>query len=180
MRLIKLMLGLPLLLGGCGGGTATPAVSVPAKPATPFVIVDSGSATPSPTPSVGASYSGGLPAVSFMPTSSACAMGWPQDGLVLIPMVVTPQVGALQVQWPAQYGSTYRITAVDQELVVGTQPPPTWQTVAAGGNCTVTATISGLKSGGAYIVWLDAPDSGTNIDGSRRLRSGKSGVVRPL
>jgi hypothetical protein len=180
MRLTKIMLGLPLLLGACGGGTATPAVSVAATPGTPYVMISSGSATPSPTPSFAGSYSGGLPAVSFLPTGSACAMGWPQSGLVLIPMVVTPQKGALQVQWPAQYGPTYRITAVDQQLVVGTQPPPTWQTVAAGSGCTVTATISGLTSGGAYIVWLDAPDSGTNIDGSRRLRSGKSGVVRPL
>jgi hypothetical protein len=180
MRLATMLLGLPLLLGACGGGTATPGVSVSARPATPWVVIDSGSATPSPTPSAGAPYSGGLPPASFLPTSSACAMGWPQNGLVLIPMVVTPQKGALQVQWAAQYGPTYRVTAVDQQLVVGTQPPPTWQTVSVGGGCTGTATISGLKSGGAYIVWLDAPDSGRNIDGSRRLRSGKSGVVHPL
>ena len=180
MRLATIMFGLPLLLGACGGGAATSAVPLVGSPATPWVVIASGSATPSPTPSVAASYAGGLPAVSFLPTSSACAMGFPQDGLVLIPMVVTPQKGALQVQWPAQYGSTYRVTAVDQQLVVGTQPPPTWQTVSVGGGCTGTATISGLKSGGAYIVWLDAPDSGRNIDGSRRLRSGKSGVVRPL
>jgi hypothetical protein len=180
MRLTKIMLGLPLVLGACGGGAATPAVSVAASPATPWVVIDSGSATPSPTPSVAGSYTGGLPAVSFLPTSSACAMGWPQSGLVLIPMVVTPQKGALQVEWAAQYGSTYRVAAVDQQLVVGTQPPPTWQTVSVGNGCTGSATISGLKSGGAYIVWLDAPDSGRNIDGSRRLRSGKSGVVHPL
>jgi hypothetical protein len=121
-----------------------------------------------------------LPPPSFLPTDSACAVGWPTYGAVLIPMVVTPQKGALQVEWPAQFGSTYRITAVDQQLVVGTQPPPTWKTVPAAGGCTVTTTITGLTSGGAYIVWLDAPDSGRNIDGSRRLRSGKSGVVRPL
>jgi hypothetical protein len=178
MRLTKIMLGLPLLLGACGSGTPTPVVSVAAT-ATPWAVIDSGSATPSPSTSFG-SYAGGLPAVSFLPTSSACAMGWPQHGLVLIPMVVTPQKGALQVQWPAQFGPTYRITAVDQQLVVGTQPPPTWQTVPAGTGCTVTATITGLTSGGAYIVWLDAPESGRNIDGSRRLRSGKSGVVHPL
>lgn len=180
MRLAKIMLGLPLVLGACGGGGTTPPVSLVGSPATPWVVINTGNAAPSPIPSVVASYPSGLPAASFLPTSSACAMGWPQNGLVLIPMVVTPQKGALQVQWPAQYGSTYRVAAVDQQLVVGTQPPPTWLTVSVGGGCTGTATISGLKSGGAYIVWLDAPNSGRNIDGSRRLRSGKSGVVHPL
>jgi hypothetical protein len=134
-------------------------------------------------PSTGGSYRHGLPAVSFLPTSSGCGVGWPDSGLVLIPMIVTPQKGALKVQWPADYGSTYRLTAVDQRLVAGPQPTPSWQTVhAATGGCpsTMTATITGLTAGVPYIVWLDAPNPPRGLDGTTGLRSGKSGIVTPL
>jgi hypothetical protein len=182
MRLTKFVLvlaALPVTLGACGSAPATPSASAAADPRDPWVVVDSGSPTPSPKPSVFAPRSA-LPPVSFMPTESSCAMGWPQDDQVLIPMVVTPQKGSLKVEWPAQYGPTYRITAVDQRLVSGPQPEPTWQTVPAGGGCTVTATITGLTSGVGYIVWLDAPESGHKLDGTRHLYSGKSAVVKPL
>jgi hypothetical protein len=49
-----------------------------------------------------------------------------------------------------------------------------------GAGCTTTATITGLTSGAAYIIWLDAPDTPRRADGSRSLYSGKSGVVKPL
>ena len=71
------------------------------------------------------------------------------------------------------------MTAVPQELVTGAQPEPTWQTVTTGGECTAGATISGLKSGAPYIVWLDAPDTPRGLDNSRGLYSGRSGVVKP-
>ena len=74
-------------------------------------------------------------------------------------MTVVPGAGSLTVTWPRQYDSNYRLTAVPQPLVSGTQPAHTWQNVAAGTGCTVTATISGLKSGKPYVVWLDAPNT---------------------
>lgn len=168
-------------LTGCGSAktpTATPSVT---PTATPWVVVQSGNATPSP----GGTYFTGtpppaLPSVSFLPTSSACANGWPDTGLVLIPMVVTPITGGFKVEWPSSYGSYYRIAAVPQGVVVGPQPTPSWKTVTAGSGCTVTATITGLTSGAPYIVWLDAPDTPRDVDGSRSLYSGKSGVVNPL
>jgi hypothetical protein len=172
---------LPVALAGCGGGAANPAASgTPA--ATPWVVVASGSVTPTPMPTGTVSYRHGLPAVSFLATSSGCGIGWPDSGLVLIPMIVTPLKAAFKVQWPASYGSVYRLTAVPQDLVVGPQPEPSWQTVRAGGGCvhTMTATITGLTPGAAYIVWLDAPDTPRRADGTRSLQSGKSGVVRPL
>jgi hypothetical protein len=43
----------------------------------------------------------------------------------------------------------------------------------------VSATITGLTSGAAYIVWLDAPNTGRERDGTRHLYSGRSGVVYP-
>jgi hypothetical protein len=183
-RTIALALAaLPVVLGGCGG-TGTPGISpsgsAPASPAVPWVIVATGSATPSPTPSVSFSLPpSGLPTIS-LPAASACAIAWPEHEQVLIPMIVTPGKASLKVQWPARYGPNYRVAAVDQRLVSGTQPPPTWVNVTAGSGCTVTATLTGLISGNPYIVWLDAPNTPRNLDGSRSLYSGKSGVVTPL
>lgn len=176
------LVGLPTVLGGCGGAvTPNPAGSTPASTAAPWVIVATGSATPSPTPSISLSRSSSaLPWIS-LPAASACPIAWPAyQQQVLIPMIVTPGTASLKVQWPAWYGPNYRVAAVDQRLVSGTQPPPTWVTVTAGTGCTVTATITGLISGNPYIVWLDAPNTPHNRDGSRSLYSGKSGVVKPL
>jgi hypothetical protein len=172
---------LPFTLTGCGGN-ATPTASASQTPTgDAWVVVQTGSPTPSAT---GSQFTGtpppALPSVSFLPTDSGCGQDYPDTGLVLIPMVVTPIAGGFKVSWPSKYGSYYRITAVLQGLVTGAQPEPTWQTVNATGGCTVSATISGLKSGAPYIIWLDAPDTPRGIDGTRSLYSGKTGVVKPL
>jgi hypothetical protein len=116
--------------------------------------------------------------VSFLPVAPGCARTRTVDP-VLIPMTVEPGAGSLTVSWPRQYDSGYRITAVPQPLVSGEQPVHTWQTVPAGTGCTVTATITGLTSGKPYVVWLDAPDTGHQRDGTRHPYSGKSGIVYP-
>jgi hypothetical protein len=179
-RYAPALLALPMILGGCGGA-GTPAASASSTPtAAPWLVLASGSATPSPGPSWSGTPKPALPSVSFLPTSSACATTWPQDtDQVLIPMVVTPLAGALKVEWPAMYGPDYRVAAVDQVLVTGAQPEPRWVNVSAGSGCTATATLTGLKSGNPYIVWLDAPDTPHRLDGSRSLYSGRSAVVKP-
>jgi len=189
MRLRKLLLpllALPIALGGCGvlglgSSTATPGASASATPiaGANWIVVASGSATPSPVPSVAGSRSPALPPVSFLPAQPDCAQDWTVSP-PLIPIEVVPGVGKLTVTWPQQYGSYYRITAVKQPLIGGSQPNYTWQKVAAGTGCTVTATISGLKKGIPYVVWLDAPDTGHERDGERHRYSGRSGVVYPL
>ncbi|WP_203820292.1 hypothetical protein [Paractinoplanes ferrugineus] len=173
---------LPFALSGCGAGPAKPAASgSPTATLAPWVRVTSGSPTAVPSTASTFAPKSALPKVSFLPTSSACAIPWPDNvGQVLIPMVITPISRGFTVQWPAKYGSYYRITAVPQELVVGPQPEPSWQSVQAGDNCTVSATISGLTSGAPYIIWLDAPATPRDAVGSRSLYSGKSGVVKPL
>jgi hypothetical protein len=178
-RTIALALaGLPWALGGCGA-SSTPGAVVPASSGPPWMIVATGSATPSPTPTVSLSGSPtALPSVS-LPTSAACAVSWPTDAAVLIPMIVTAGRGSLKVEWSARYGPTYRVTAVDQRLVSGAQPVPTWKTVTVTNGCTGSTTITGLTSGAPYIVWLDAPDTPHQLDGSRSLYSGKSGIVNP-
>jgi len=179
--IVLALAALPMALGGCAGpGTPSASASAPASPAAPWLIVATGSATPSPAPSIGRSATpSGLPWISLAP-APACAIAWPTHQQVLIPMIVRPGKGSLTVQWPAWYGPNYRVAAVDQRLFSGTQPPPTWVNVTAGTGCTVTATLTGLISRNPYIVWLDAPNTPHNLDGSRSLYSGKSGVVQPL
>lgn len=189
MRLRKLLLpllALPIALGGCGalGLGSAPATPGAAASATPiagadWIVVATGSATPSPVPSVAGSRSPALPPVSFLPVHPGCVQDWTVTP-PLIPIEVVPGPGKLTVTWPRQYESDYRITAVKQPLIGGSQPDYTWQQVAASTGCTVTATISGLTKGVPYIVWLDAPDTGHERDGERHPYSGRSGVVYPL
>ena len=180
-----LLLALTTALSGCGAsgaGDAGAASSAPPAPSgTPWLMYASGSPTPSPTLSRGSrSPSPALPSVSFLALDPNCGQSFSGMSEVLIPLKVTPGKGTLSVTWPRQYDSSYRLTAVKQPLVNGSQPNYTWQNVASGSGCTVSATITGLKSGTPYIVWLDAPNTGYESDGTRHLYSGRSGVVRPL
>ena len=172
----------PALLGGCGGsgGTPDPAASGTPGPVSGagWVVVATGSPTPSPRVSYSGSAKPALPPVSFLPVDPSCEQTWEING-VLIPLTVTAGAGSLTVSWPRQYASNYRITAVPQPLVSGGQPAYTWQDVPAGAGCTVTATITGLKAGTPYVVWLDAPNTGYERDGTRHPYSGRSGVVYP-
>ena len=191
MRIRKVVAGLALVvpsaLGGCGtlglDSTAAPATGVTPEPGPAgdagWVVTDRGSATGSPAVSMGAgTRTPALPPVSFLPVAPGCDRSWTVEP-VLIPMTVVPGAGSLTVSWPRQYDSGYRITAVPQPLISGAQPAHTWQNVAAGTGCTVTATIGGLTSGKPYVVWLDAPATGYERDGTRHPYSGKSPVVYP-
>ncbi|MEU4423669.1 hypothetical protein AB0F81_23825 [Actinoplanes sp. NPDC024001] len=175
---------LSLALGGCaalGLDDSTTGSSAAEQAGEPFMMVEEGEATPSQTPSRGRAPSPTPEATAALPSPDpSCTKIWPRTEKVMIPVEVTPGAGSLKVEWPTQYDSDYRVTAVPQALVSGRQPEPTWQRVAAGTGCSVTATITGLESGAAYIVWLDAPNSGHERDGTRHLYSGRSGIVYPL
>jgi hypothetical protein len=174
----------PLVLGGCGVlGSAEPA----APSATPVPAGGPGwlvSATGSPTPSPRLAGGTGtraplLPPVSFPPTvDPECAESFTVDP-VLIAMTIVPGKRSLTATWPRQYDSDYRITAVPQPLASGAQAAYTWKNIPAPAGCTATATITGLTSGKPYVVWLDAPNSGHERDGTRHPYSGKSDVVYP-
>ena len=186
MRLRKILLpllALPIAVGGCGllgldSSTANPGSAASATPGSNWIVVATGSATPSPVPSPGGSRTPVLPPASFLPVVPGCAKDWIVNP-PLIPIEVVPGAGKLTVTWPRQYDSGYRITAVKQPLISGRQPDYAWQDVPAGTGCTVTATISGLKKGMPYVVWLDAPNTGHELDGARHPYSGRSGVVYP-
>jgi hypothetical protein len=182
LRVVALSASL-LVLSGCGasGGVAGASASagVTPSPAAPWLIDVSANPAPSLGNPVSLRPSSGLP-WSPLPSATTCGIPWPTDERVLIPLIVTPGAGSLKVQWPSWYGPNYRVAAVDQKLVTGTQPAPTWVNVTAGTGCTVTATLTGLISGNPYVVWLDAPNTPRRLDNSRSLYSGRSAVVRPL
>jgi hypothetical protein len=144
-----------------------------------WIVVDAGKATPSPGETTGKPTVTPEVSLSMPAPDPSCTKVWPRTEPVMIPVEVTPGGGSLAVEWPTQGLSDYRITAVLQDLVVGPQPEPEWIPVPPGKGCSVSATISGLISGEAYIVWLDAPNTGRELDGTRRLYSGRSGVVYP-
>ncbi|MEU8240689.1 hypothetical protein AB0C07_20795 [Actinoplanes missouriensis] len=185
MRTIKIgiaLTALPLVLGGCaalGLSDDSGASTAVQESGESWMQVDAGQATPSPVPTRGKAVVTAEPSVSAPTPDPSCTKIWPRTDPVFIPVEVTPGAGSLKVEWPTQYDSGYRVTAVPQALVSGAQPEPEWQTVAAGTGCSVSTTITGLTSGAAYIVWLDAPDTGRDIDGTRHLYSGRSGVVYP-
>jgi hypothetical protein len=184
LRVVTSALAVPvsvLFLASCAsGGSTGSSASSSASAAAPWLIYASGDPSPSATPPMSANPSATAVPFTPLPSVTTCAIAWPTDEQVLIPLIVTPGVRRLTVQWPAGYGPNYRVAAVDQKLVTGTQPPPTWVNVNAGAGCTVTATLTGLISGNPYVVWLDAPNTPHKLDNSRSLYSGRSGVVRPL
>ncbi|MEV4277245.1 hypothetical protein [Actinoplanes xinjiangensis] len=182
-RITLVLAAASLTLGGCaalgiGGdeGGESPAAAGEGRQ---WIVVDQGRATPSPAKTVGRPTA--TPAVSLSAPSPdpSCTRLWPRTEPVMIPVEVTPGSGSLTVEWPTQYDSNYRVTAVLQGVVAGRQPEPVWQDVPAGTGCAVSATITGLTPGAPYIVWLDAPNTGRERDGTRHLYSGRSGVVYP-
>jgi hypothetical protein len=178
LRTATLAVAAALLLGGCGDGTATTASASP-SPAVPWLRYAGGNAPVSPSPAAGARPSATGSSRTPLPPAPACDIAWPTDPRVLIPLIVTPGVRSLTVRWPTRYGPNYRVAAVDQKLITGTQPPPTWVNVSASAGCTTTATLTGLISGNPYVVWLDAPNTPRRLDNSRDLYSGRSGIVVP-
>jgi hypothetical protein len=180
---VAALMVLPALTGcsALGLGSDTPATSAPTGPAgtgDSWVVVEQGKVAVSATPSGNRVSPSATPSSLLGTPGTRCPADW-TGGTVLIPMTVTVGAGSVTTTWPTQGGSGYRITAVPQDLVAGSQPEYTWQDVAPGPGCYVTATVTGLTSGKPYIVWLDAPATGADRDGTPHRYSGRSGVVVP-
>ena len=171
-------LAVSMALGGCGAKPAAPEATPEPVAGPGWLVSETGKATASPSAPGGGSRTPLLPPVSFLPVDPDCAKSFTVEP-TMIAMTVVPGKRSLTATWPRQYDSSYRITAVPQPLVSGQQAASTWQTVPAATGCTVTATISGLTSGKPYVVWLDAPNTGSEPDGTRHPYSGRSGVVYP-
>jgi hypothetical protein len=182
-RIALVLAAASLTLGGCAalglGGDEAGDSSAGSRNGKQWIVVDQGKATPAPSGTVGKPSATPTVSLSAPSPDPSCTKVWPRTEPVMIPVEVTPGSGSLTVEWPTQYDSNYRVTAVLQGVVAGAQPEPVWQDVPAGTGCSVSTTITGLTSGAAYIVWLDAPNTGRERDGTRHLYSGRSGVVYP-
>jgi hypothetical protein len=153
--------------GGKGGATATRSGQVQLPENTVFVA---GSPQPSPALPTGSPVRTPLAQLPSLPSSSP----YPKSSLSAIPTVCTGRLqagvrngltavagtGSAEVTWwnvgdPALQG--YQLAAVSQNFVTGTQPPWKWLAVAPSTGCTqITATVTGLDSGSAYIFVLHA------------------------
>jgi hypothetical protein len=160
--------GLTSPAGAAGSSTssATPSagptwsIYQPGQPQTspdPFAVGAAAAATPNITLPP-------LAALAPMATTSPKQLPDPCGGRIregaYKGLEVTPAVGAATVAWLNAGDSSvksYRVAAVPQELVVGSQPALNWVQVAPGTGCaTVSTSVGGLTSGGHYIFWLNA------------------------
>ncbi|MFC3993445.1 hypothetical protein [Actinoplanes siamensis] len=175
---MTMLVALVLAAGGCGGGETAETAAEP-TPGQTWQLLSTGSPSASPTPSAFGPRPRPSAATLSASPDPGCAKTFTRTEEVLIPIEVTPVPRGLKVEWPRQYDSNYRVTAVPQELVTGAQPEPPWKDVPAGTGCTISTTITGLIPGAPYVVWLDAPNTGHRTDGARHLYSGRSDVVYP-
>jgi hypothetical protein len=115
---------------------------------------------------------------TYVPRPAAC-------GGFTSPKQMTPGavagVGSATVSWQADNRTEvvgYRVQAVDQVLVTGTQPAPVQQTVAQPAGCiAVTATVGGLTSGDPYVFWLEEQVTDATTGVTRFVQVGTSDPV---
>lgn len=187
VRLVAIVLMTFVLLGstGCGAlgfGSGSSTGATPSASSTPggsWIVVVPGSATPSGGPG-GNARPAPSPTESFLGSAAPFCPRRLHVDEVFIPITVVSGKGSFTVTWPRiSTAAGYRIAAVPQKLIKGTQPPVAWKPVAASASCTITGTITGLTAGDPYIVWLDVLAAGYQIDGARRPYSGRSAIVYP-
>jgi hypothetical protein len=189
-----LLLVIPLLLSGCsmftaskggsgaGDGTGTAAGDQ-------WLIVAQGSATPSPVPSTSGarptpSATGGflpLPPATPRPTPSAtCARDTPHFNKINA-LQVEPGTTSAKVRWYNVGGYNlveFRVTAINQDLVVGTQRDVGTVTVKADNPCGyLTATLPNLSRKTSYVFSVDAVVVRRSGDGTHAATIFRSSVV---
>jgi hypothetical protein len=187
----------PALLSGCGvlglssgpgsGGTGTGATA--AASASPWIVVATGSATPSPVPTrpaaTPATTAGFLrpgtvrpaarpPGVTCEPTTFNFAK--------IAGARVTPSATSAVVNWYNTGGYNlveFRVTAISQDLVVGKQRDVGFVTVKPGAGCrTMSATITGLDRRTGYVFSVAAVVLRRSGDGTHAGTVARSHAVR--
>lgn len=175
----------PLLITGCsavpGWPTAIPATTSTEPGATgtnSWIVVAEGRPTPSATPRRAALPSP-TPPVGFLPLATPAPRPTPAPSCTdadsrvgkINGLDVVPGPGTAVVTW-MHAGSTdfveYRVTAVSQDLVTGTQRDIGWTTVTPTKPCsTLSVTLTGLDRRTSYTFSLDAVFRRTSGDGNR-------------
>lgn len=158
------------LAAGCHAGGSTAAVSS----ATGGPVVSTGAASAPIAVTVapalvapGAVHSGtpmltvpAVPAPSVPKTPSRATVACPTYLMPKqIPLQVSTTSGTATVSWGSDGDTTvtsYRVAAVSQRLVSGSQPAPTTATAASGAGCPpLSLTLRGLSHGVPYVFWLE-------------------------
>lgn len=156
------------LLAGCQAG-ATPVLAAPVgppsgvvlPPAAPPIPVTVAPATVAPGALRVAPFPAGLPATSLPPLKPAPSVApCPNHpGPTQIPVHVALGAGSARVSWVSDGDPTvrsYRVTAMSQRLVGGTQPAAPTTTTARGTGCSPrSVSFSGLRRATPYVFWLE-------------------------
>jgi hypothetical protein len=99
----------------------------------------------------------------------------------LVTPAVTPGRGRATVTFPADGSApvrSYRVQAVSQRLVAGRQPPPVVAAAAQKRACgQVTVSLSGLRSGTAYVFLLEERTPDPHYPVTRFVQVGRSDAV---
>ena len=94
---------------------------------------------------------------------------------------VVPGTGAATVSFPADSSATvrsYRVQAVSQRLVGGSQPARVVATVPQRSGCRqITVTVSGLRSRTPYVFFLDEETADPHYPVTRFVQVGQSEAV---
>ena len=185
--------------GPLGGSTATAtATPAAASTTTPVAAARNGSAA-SAAPPAAVAAQGGLaipqpPRPQQIVVMPNAAVGTPPSytqrpdpcgGSGAAPRRMVPGVvagtGTATLDWMADNRPEvlgYRVQAVSQRLVGGTQPAPVIQTVGQPTGCApVRVTIAGLTSGVPYAFWLEEQMTSSSTGVTRLVQVGTTGAV---
>jgi hypothetical protein len=205
-RAAALALAVPALLAGCGVGevpleeAAATARVWPAEVVAPSPLVPERMPAPvqdgpprlSPTPTIE------LPLVPVPDTLDSPLLPPPPYGVspgttplpapcggFSSPRRVVPGVvagpGRATLDWQGGGRASvlsYRVTAVDQQLVTGEQPEPPSVVAAAPADCQpVSVTMTGLRSGAAYVFWMEEETYDVTRDVTQFVQVGSTSPV---
>jgi hypothetical protein len=165
----------PVTMFSTSGGTGAIVIPAPAVAAPPSLVV--------PRPQV--VRSAVVP--PYVPVGRAPVLTPPpaKCGGYATPRRLTPTVvpgtGSATVTFPADTSADvrgYRVQAVSQHLVTGTQPAHVVATAAQVTGCVgVTVTLSGLTSGDPYVFWIEEQQVDDAIGLTQFVQVGSSEAV---
>lgn len=175
------------LLAGCGTGAATTASPTPGG--TPWIVVVSGSATPSPVPSGPSMRPTTFPTAFLpLPSTTPTPPPTPTGGCVrdnkheLNAASVVPGSTSAAVTFYNPGGSNlveYRLTAISQDLNPGQQRDVGWTVVTPPAGCGfLTATVTGLDPKTNYVFSVDEVTTRIGRDGTIARTVARSKPVR--
>ena len=152
------------VLTGCQSGSSTTRIATAVPPSGAIVPPAGPSISVTVAPAVvapGATQSTPVPSLvaiapSPPPYVAPCAR-YPTPKLIALQ--VTPGSGSAAVGWLSDGDSavrSYRVSAISQQLVAGTQPAAPTVTMARGVNCgPLSVRFTGLQPGAGYVFWLE-------------------------